>query len=174
MDNTSRDQLETDFFTQAPWNDLPESQLGVDALKSRLDRLIYSLMLGHILPAMKEIIQADLSEHKKKLEMLDQQSLEEQRAYLIGVSQRLTNILRDAVRGDYPHQAEGTDTNMNIPGRPLRSVVRNNLAEFSQEMHDRGCSLKVVANGVEIKDDEGSAMKQISRSDYAAQVQEML
>lgn len=109
------------------------------------------------------------------MEKLGQESQNEQRAYLSDIRKRFTIIIRDAVKGIPFDHPRGTDTSMNFPGRPLRDIVEDKLADFSKEMRDRGCSLKVVADGVEIKDHEGpSAAKQISRSDYVAEVQDML
>ncbi|KAK8008296.1 P-loop containing nucleoside triphosphate hydrolase protein, partial [Apiospora marii] len=176
-DSATRDRKEAGFFTEVPWNALPASQLGVEALKSRLSRVLYDHILGHIPTVMKEI-QSSLAECKTKLEQLGQsrENLQEQRSYLIDVSQRFTNILRDSLKGDYSDNFfKDTGVSNCLEDRPLRAVIRTKLPDFSKDMHDRGCAQKIVADGVDINDDEDSSgTKRMSRSAYVDQVMEMI
>ncbi|KAK8852091.1 P-loop containing nucleoside triphosphate hydrolase protein [Apiospora arundinis] len=156
--SASRDQQESDFFAHAPWNSLPPSQLGVEALKSRLSDVLYNHILEHIPAVMKEI-KSGINDCKGRLGYL------EQRAHLIDVSQRFANLMRDAVRGDYSDDFFMLGEEMQQSGR-LRATIRNNISKFSKNMHSEGCSQKIIA------DDETS--EGIKRSEYVAQVQEML
>ncbi|KAK6821152.1 P-loop containing nucleoside triphosphate hydrolase protein [Apiospora arundinis] len=164
--SASRDQQESNFFAQTPWNTLPASRLGVEALRSRLSDVLYNHILEHIPGVMREI-KFGMRVCKGRLGQLGEarETLKEQRAHLISISQRFTNLMRDAIRGDYSDnffmQGEGNQR----PGR-LRAFVRKHLASFSEEMRSEGRSQKIVG------DEETS--DGITRSEYVAQVQELL
>ncbi|KAK8075419.1 interferon-induced GTP-binding protein Mx [Apiospora hydei] len=154
--NDVRDQLEPTFFAQAPWNGLLDSQLGVEALKSRLSRVLHDHILKHIPNVLKEI-QSGRDECKRILEQLGEArgSLKEQRDYLFDVSQRFTNLPRDATRGDYSDkffmENDGEEHNQRL----LRAILRKG----SGAMHIRGCAHDIDST---------------SREDYVAHVEEML
>ncbi|KAK7915021.1 P-loop containing nucleoside triphosphate hydrolase protein [Apiospora marii] len=168
-DSANRDRLESEFFTKAPWNALPASQLGVDALKSRLSHVLHDHILEHIPTVLKDI-QSGISECEMGLKELGhpRESQKEQRAYLIDISQRFTNLLRDAVRGDYSNRFFTAVELECHNDRRLRAVVRKNLLGFSKNMHDNGCAQKIVTGFT------WSIPNSISRRAYIENVQAML
>ncbi|KAK8122958.1 Interferon-induced GTP-binding protein Mx [Apiospora sp. TS-2023a] len=169
MDSASRDRLESSFFAQAPWNTLPDSQLGAEALKSRLSHVLHNHILGHI-PIVLDEIQSGIKECEMALEHMGQarESQKEQRAYLIDISQRFTNLLRDGVKGDYSNRFF-TVVDLDLhDDRRLRAVVRKHLVGFSKNMHDNGCAQRIVEEDVRPRPDN------ITRKAYVGKVQAML
>ncbi|KAK8071806.1 hypothetical protein PG996_005154 [Apiospora saccharicola] len=168
-ESASRDRLESEFFVQAPWNTLPGSRLGVEALKSRLSQVLHNHILEHI-PTVLSEIRMGINHCEITLELMGQvrESQKEQRAYLIDISQRFTNLLRDAVKGYYSDRFF-TDVDLNRHNhRRLRAIVRKHLVGFSKNMHDNGCAENIVTGVVLPRPGN------ITRQAYIGKVQAML
>lgn len=126
-----RDKREDKFFASSPWNTLPHSRRGVQALK----RFLTDLMCTHIqkgFPSMCQTIQARLISALSQLEALGEprESIEKKRAYLSKVAQKFHDQASAALNGHYgafKHE-----------GMKLRKDIRDANDRFMQEIKRSG------------------------------------
>ena len=126
-----RDQREESFFEKLPWNTLPKSRRGVQALKKYLaDLLCTRIQMGF--PSMLETIQSRRFLAASQLEALGQtrESIEQKRAYLSKIAQNFHSQALAALHGRYGAIKED---NMK-----LRKAIRDANDVFMQDIKNNG------------------------------------
>ena len=90
------------FFLQGVWTSLRPSQLGVDALRARLSRVLQDQIMTH-LPRVLDDIQSGLLKCNIVLDKLGetQESTSDQRRYLLQLSQGYTSLVKASMDGEY-------------------------------------------------------------------------
>ncbi|CAH0046486.1 unnamed protein product [Clonostachys solani] len=149
--NAERDVAEKAFFSQGVWASLSPKQVGVDALRTRLSRVLQDHIMSH-LPRVLDDIQLGVADCDAALEKLGQarETLAEQRRYLFSLSQAFVALVKCAVDGDYSDRRFFGESN--TPGgneRRLRAQIQNTLSDFSKSMRLRGHSKAIVEDEVE-------------------------
>jgi GTPase SAR1 family protein len=133
-----RDRKETLFFQESSFNRLPAHTIGITFLRARLSKVLFS-QIRRELPRLVEDIQIQISAEKIARDKLgpSRSKPEQQREFLMSLSQTFQNICRDAVRGDYEHEFFQGDTN---PDRRLCANVMNMHFSFASNMRKNGAS----------------------------------
>lgn len=133
-----RDEQETRFFQESSFNRLPTHTTGVEHLRVRLSKVLFKQIQTE-LPRLVEDIKGHILTAKSILDKLgpSRKEPEEQRSFLISLSQTFQTICRDAVRGDYDHQFFQTNAG---PERRLCANVMNMHFDFAREMRSDGAS----------------------------------
>jgi hypothetical protein len=146
----SRDQQETLFFEESNFNRLPAHTLGISYLRARLSKVLFG-QIRRELPRLVGEIQSQLSTTRKARDKLgpSRSKPEQQREFLITLSQNFQTICRDAVRGDYDHEFFQADTD---PGRRLCANVMNMHFEFASKIRKDGASWLI--DNDDTKDDQ--------------------
>lgn len=137
----SRDAQEARYFETSNFSRLPSHTVGITFLRSRLSRLLFDQIRTELPKLVGEIGSKVLST-KEILEKLgpSREQIEQQREFLISLSQTFQTICRDAVRGNYEHDFfQGSQ-----PERRLCAEIMNKHFEFAQGMRSGGATWKIV------------------------------
>jgi len=134
----TRDQQEILFFQESGFNRLPAHTVGIKFLRSRLSKVLFN-QIRRELPLLIEDIQIHITAARTAREKLgpSRSKLEQQREFLISLSQTFQTICRDAVKGDYDHEFFHGDAN---PERRLCANVMNMHFDFASNIRKNGAS----------------------------------
>jgi GTPase SAR1 family protein len=143
----ARDRAEMDFLSQGVWKDLPRTSVGIAPLRERLSRVLLDQIKAE-LPSLVEEIQISLNDCQSKLAKLGtpRNTVNEQRMYLLEISQSFQSLTKAAVDGTY------SDPFFGNPGVPvdydkrLRAVVQNLNLDFAEAMRLYGHSREISEN----------------------------
>jgi len=163
--NGSRDEQENLFFRESSFNVLQSSSVGIEPLRNRLSKVLFNQIRSE-LPRLVEEIQTNVLEAKAVSEKLgpSRAEIDQQRLFLISLSQSFQSICRDAVRGDYDDKFFHDDTN---PGRRLCANIMNMHFQFAEKMREQGAAWIIQDNKVdEDEDEDDDEESEESEEDY--------
>lgn len=134
-----RDRSEVQFFSEGVWREMPRDMVGIGSLNGRLS----NILLGQIkryLPRLMEDIQSSIEECKAKLAKLGEGrgTAEEQRQFLLKLSQSFQALCRAAIDGNYDDKFFGDPSSDQEYCKRLRAVVQNLNLGFSEIMRKKG------------------------------------
>lgn len=168
-----RNIQELEFFSCGIWEDLPRPLVGVDSLRTRLS----GLLLGQIaseLPSLIDEINAKINTCRMQLQKLGEPraTVDEQRSYLLHISQAFQSLVKAAVDGTYNEPYFGdAKTNIGCQKR-IRAVIQNLNEQFKKKISLRGHSYHILEN-----EDQRSVSKHqipITRDRYVQQIEMLL
>ncbi|KAM0547829.1 hypothetical protein ACHAPJ_010175 [Fusarium lateritium] len=165
---TQRDDIEKKFFSQGLWDSIDSSHCGVAALKVRLSKVLRDQILVQ-LPSLEQDVEDGIRDCAERLDRLGpvRGSPQQQRSYLLRVSEEYTFLMRQAVDGTYTDRFFGNRKDRASFNKRLRAVVRMRLEQFAEEMRLSGQSQHIVDS-----DSEDESVRElcdipsISRSDF--------
>jgi GTP-binding protein EngB required for normal cell division len=180
--STEQDQKEGDFFSKGIWASLPKRDVGIDSLRKKLSQLLQKQIESH-LPGLIKDVKGELERTGHRLGHLgaSRENYEDQRNYLLTVSQSFTLLTQAAVDGKYDHPffrdleeqdaiSSGSDEDIGTDLRRLRAVVQNSLTRLADNLDKRGQTYKIVDLELEVNhgdhEDEDNETIVISRADY--------
>ena len=134
-----RDRSEVQFFSEGVWREMPRDMVGIGSLNGRLS----NILLGQIkryLPRLMEDIQSNIEDCKTKLAKLGEgrATAEEQRQFLLKLSQSFQALCRAAIDGNYDNKFFGDPSSDEEYCKRLRAVVQNLNLGFSELMRKKG------------------------------------
>lgn len=134
-----RDREEALFFSTGAWEDLPRSLVGIDGLRSRLSKVLLGQIAAE-LPSLINEIREKADQCKAELMKLGEPrtSLDEQRSYLLHISQSFQNLVKAAVDGTYNDPFFGPVHVENGLEKRLRAVVQNLNEQFNERINLKG------------------------------------
>ena len=134
-----RDQSEEKFFSEGVWRDLPRDMVGIGSLNVRLSGILLD-QIKRYLPILMEDIQSSIEECKTNLAKLGdgRSTLEEQRQFLLKLSQSFQALCRAAIDGSYDDKFFGDPSSDEEYCKRLRAVVQNRNLGFSETMRKKG------------------------------------
>ncbi|CAH0057948.1 unnamed protein product [Clonostachys solani] len=134
-----RDNKEAYFFSSGRWVELPSSSRGIVSLRTRLSQLLCYQIVAE-LPDLVAEIRTKADDCRVQLEQMGspRENLQDQKLYLVQVSQRFQALVKAADEGAY-HDGFFHDpmTNAGYKKR-LRAIVQKLNEEFSLEIRARG------------------------------------
>ncbi|OQU97026.1 Dynamin central domain-containing protein isoform 3 [Cladophialophora immunda] len=137
----NRDRIETELFFQDPWYGFNRKRLGTKSLRDVLCEYLEEHIL-HELPELIKSLEGKITSVKLSLQELGphRATKDEQRQYLIRISRRYAQIVRDALNGDYSDSFfAGPDD-----GKRLRATTMALTDDFEHAMRTRGHAFEVV------------------------------
>ena len=134
-----RDAEERRFFTEGIWSTLPESILGIATLRERLSRLLLGQIAAE-LPGLIEEIELKSTACRTQLQKLGlpRASIEEQRHYLLTLSQTFQSLSKAATDGTYNNDFFGDARSDAGYQKRIRAVVQNLNQSFADTMTREG------------------------------------
>ena len=137
-----RDAIEAAFFETSNFQNLPSENIGIISLRARLSKILFD-QIRFELPKLIEDIDTRIIKTKAEVEKLGtgRATLQEQRNFLITVSEEFHSICRDAIRGDYHHAFFKVDSS---PERRLCADVRNQYFKFAKTLREDGARWKIT------------------------------
>ncbi len=134
-----RDRSEVEFFSEGVWRELPQNMIGIGALKGRLSKILLD-QIKKYLPRLIEDIQSSIEECRSKLAKLGdgRSTADEQRQFLLKLSQSFQALCRAAIDGNYDDKFFGDPSSDEEYCKRLRAVVQNLNIGFSDLMRRKG------------------------------------
>lgn len=180
-----RNRVEEQFFASGAWRSLPPAQVGIHSLKPRLSKILKDQIVAQ-LPSVLAQIKNGLQDCTNRLDVLgaSRATAQEQRRYLLQVSQSFSDLIKAASDGLYSNLFFGSASTNEGYQKRLRAVLQNTLTEFADAMHKNGHTYDIVdespaegrrTNPTE-KFDKNLAERphRISRQDYISKVKTLL
>ncbi|EUC27211.1 hypothetical protein COCCADRAFT_112295 [Bipolaris zeicola 26-R-13] len=136
---SNRDEEESHFFSKGIWPTLPKTILGIVPLRERLSKLLL-VQIAAELPSLVEEIELKSAACRAGLEKLGQPraSIEEQRRYLVTLSQACQALTKAAIDGTYNDDFFGDAKTDAGYQKRVRAVVQNLNQSFSETMARKG------------------------------------
>ncbi|KAI4182936.1 MAG: hypothetical protein L6R41_005692, partial [Letrouitia leprolyta] len=168
-----RDQEEKEFFSQGVWTSLPTDILGIGPLKTRLSNILIQQIIS-VLPSLVEDVEQGIKICKARLNRLGdtRATPQEQRQYLIRISQRFSGLVKAAVDGVYGDEYFGDPMTPEGRSKRLRAVIQDLLLKFAEDMRRNGQQQIIVDDFVEME--VAYAGKTIRHSLYLDHVQDLM
>jgi hypothetical protein len=138
-----REHKEDQFFATTDWSQLPDDNLGIASLRSRLSDLLYQ-HIKQELPALRKELDAIYTRTESQLVKLGESraTTQQQRQYLTGLSIMFHDLTRSAANGLYDHTYFNSSqvrafAMVDNPNR-LCALVASYGLEFSNIMNKHG------------------------------------
>ena len=140
-----RDIKEGEFFSQGIWEELSRSLLGIDMLRKRLSKVLLGQIAAE-LPSLVSEIETKSEDCRHRLEQLGEPraTLEEQRLYLLHISQQFQSLIKAAVDGTYNDPFFGDAKSEPGYQKRIRAVVQNLNLDFAERIVKRGHHRQIV------------------------------
>jgi len=184
--SVERNEAEENFFATGVWTSMDPAHLGVKSLKPRLSNVLKDQILRQ-LPSLLQDIESGISECQSRLKRLGtpRASFEEQRRYLVQVSQTFSILIKAAVDGIYNDPFFGSAKTEEGYQKRLRAVVQNTLTDFEEDMRLKGQTRVITETPLENQDIRLASSQtsleshvltsdKISRSDYINEVRDLM
>ncbi|KAI4219205.1 MAG: hypothetical protein L6R40_008732, partial [Gallowayella cf. fulva] len=136
---TDRDVKEEAFFMQGIWEEVSGSLLGVDKLRNRLSKVLLGQIAAE-LPGLIDEIEIKSNACRSRLDKLGEPraTLDEQRRYLLNISQLFQSLVKASVDGTYNHPFfENAESETGYQKR-IRAVMQNLNLDFAEHIAKRG------------------------------------
>lgn len=134
-----RNAEEVRFFQENVWHELPSSMLGIMELRIRLSDILLQ-QIATELPSLISEIDNGLQACRKQLENLGvaRRTLDEQRKYLLQISQDFQALVKASVSGTYADPFFEKAESAKGQQQRIRSVVQNLNQEFADDLTKNG------------------------------------
>ena len=157
-DTKDRDSEEALFFERSNFKSLPSSSVGISSLRDRLSQVLFDQVRSE-LPELIEDIRSGISATQSGLDKLGPSRVtpDEQRAFLIRVSQEYQILCKDAING----QCSDPFFKEHLPAkRRLCAVIANSHDDFGTCLRENG------ARWIISESNDGSSARRRSNSKY--------
>ncbi|KAJ4855291.1 dynamin family domain-containing protein [Trichoderma breve] len=148
-----RDVQEKEFFSKSAWSALPESSLGIVSLRSRLSKLLLHQIASE-LPSLMDEISQEIEGCETELGKFGQPRItaQEQRIYMIQISQSFQSLMQAAVDGTYTDPFFSDSETKSGYDKRIRALIQNLSRDFAKEMEDKGRFYKTVDSHKKVVD----------------------
>ena len=142
-----RDVKEEAFFSQGIWEELSRSLLGVDKLRSRLSKVLLGQIAAE-LPSLIDEIEIKSNACRSRLDKLGEPraTLDEQRRYLLHISQSFQSLVKASVDGTYNDPFFNSADSETGYQKRIRAVIQNLNLDFAEELARRGHRREITAS----------------------------
>lgn len=167
-----RNAEESEFFERGIWGDMPRPLVGVASLRVRLSRLLLGQIASE-LPSLIEEIKGKCEICQEQLQRLGEPrtTLEEQRSYLIQISQSFQLLVRAGVDGTYNDPFFDMRSESGGSQR-LRAVIQNLNEAFTEHIGMRGHRRHLSDSQSQGSPSDSQVV--ITRQDYIAHIEGLL
>lgn len=168
-----RDVQEKEFFSKSAWSALPESSLGIVALRSRLSKLLLHQIASE-LPSLMDEISSEIEDCETELGRFGQPRItaQEQRIYMIQISQSFQSLMQAAVDGTYTDPFFSDSESESGYDKRIRALIQNLSRDFAKEMEDKGRFYKTVDSHKKGEKSNGHMM--LTRTEFVDKVVDMM
>lgn len=140
-----RDEEERHFFSTGIWTTLPDHILGIAPLRERLSKLLLAQIAAE-LPSLVDEIELKSTACRTQLLKLGEPraTIEEQRLYLLTLSQTCQSLTKAAVDGTYNNDFFGDAKTTDGYQKRIRAVVQNLNQYFADRMAREGHRYAII------------------------------
>ncbi|KAH8883709.1 dynamin family protein [Thozetella sp. PMI_491] len=164
-----RRNIERQFFNGGVWKTMAESTMGIDELRQRLSEVLFSHITSE-LPSLLDEIEDKIANRRSRLQQLGEPrgGLDEQRYYLVKVSEKFQWLVKSAIDGTYYDPFfKDAETQVGYQQR-FRAVVQNLSTKFSTSLVQRGHRRHIIDSQAQPTVD---TVPGITREAYLDQIQ---
>jgi len=173
---SKRDENERNFFSEGIWTTLPDSILGIALLRERLSKLLLSQIAAE-LPSLIDEIERKSTACRAQLQKLGQPrtTIEEQRLYLLNISQVFQSLTKAAVDGTYNDPFFGNaETNAGYQKR-IRAVIQNLNYSFAETLARKGHRYAIFNSSSEANSMASSSNIRITtRAEFLDRIEDLM
>ncbi|KAK1237924.1 hypothetical protein MKX08_002503 [Trichoderma sp. CBMAI-0020] len=168
-----RDANEKAFFSKGAWSSLPPANMGIVSLRSRLSKLLLHQIASE-LPSLVDEITQEIDDCKAELDKLGQPRIspQEQRIYLVKISQSFQSLMQAALDGTYTDPFFSDSDNGSAYCRRIRAVIQNLSRTFADTMARDGQYYKITDTPT--KDQVAGKAVEMTRENYVKKVVDMM
>lgn len=171
-DGLDRDLLESTLFSREQWkNTFHPKHLGIKSLRLILSKYLHEHIL-QVLPGLQTSLEKGIQDVKSSLERLGdaRTSSKERMRYLIRISKRYGELVRDALEGDYSDVffKDGD------PAKRLRAQTMGLTDDYDQSMRTKGHSFDIRDEQPRIRHELPNNPEIITQSDALLKVGKLL
>jgi hypothetical protein len=166
-----RDSEESLFFEKSNFKSLPPSSVGIASLRHRLSQVLFRQVQSE-LPKLVEDIRSGIAKTRDVLDKLGPSRVtpEEQRAFLIRISQEFQILSKDAINGQYSNSFFAD----RLPAkRRLCAVIANSHDNFGNSLRENGARW-IISEGKGRKSVRESSSKYRTREEAIDKIQDLL
>lgn len=172
----NRNTEEEAFFSQGIWKNLPAHLLGIFELRARLSKVLMR-QIAYELPNVKKEIESKLKACQEQLEKMGQPrtTIDEQRLYLVKVSQSFQTLTKACVDGIYTGSFfKDAESNLGLYQR-IRACIQLINYQFAKQLELQGQYRQIVDGPVhKVKGESADGNLRITRSDFVSHVQRLM
>ena len=171
-----RDEKERDFFSGGVWTTLPDSILGIAILRERLSKLLL-VQIAAELPSLIEEIELKSAVCRTQLKKLGQPraNIEEQRLYLLTLSQSCQSLTKAAVDGTYNNIFFGDAKTKAGYQKRIRAVVQNLNQSFAETIAREGHRYTITDSSIESPPKtRRSNVKTLTRAKFLDRIEDLM
>ncbi|KAL9002660.1 MAG: hypothetical protein Q9188_004427 [Gyalolechia gomerana] len=171
-ENKDRDSEESLFFEKSNFKSLPPSSVGISSLRHRLSQVLFDQVRSE-LPKLIDDIRSGIATTRDGLDKLGPSRVtpEEQRAFLIRVSQEFQILSKDAINGQYSNPFFKEQ----LPAqRRLCAVIANSHDDFGTSLRENGSRWIISESKGRRAVRRGSSSKYRTREEAIDKVQKLL
>ena len=141
----TRNAEEQTFFSQGIWKTLPRAWVAIENLRQRLSKVLLAQIVTE-LPSLIGEIEAKAEQCRYKLEQFGQvrTTLDEQKAYLLHISQHFQGLVKAAIDGTYNDLFFGDAHSESGYHKRLRAMAQNLNIDFAAKIRCDGHYWQVV------------------------------
>jgi len=180
----ARDLAERQFFSQGVWKDFPRRSVGITTLRDRLSTVLLEQIRTE-LPSLVDDIQVSIEDCEIQLNRLggSRATVEEQRLFLLRISQAFQSLSRAAIDGTYGDPFFGDPRSTEGYCKRLRAVVQNLNLDFAESMRVKGHHRSIVeavfpggSSPAMLLDasNRPSTPELVGRSDFISEIRDLL
>ncbi|KAH6977690.1 P-loop containing nucleoside triphosphate hydrolase protein [Ilyonectria destructans] len=140
-----RNALEAEFLSSGSWSAIEPSNRGIEALRTRLSKLLVQQIALELPNLISDIMTRTLL-CQTRLEKLGEArtTINQQRIYLIKISQGFQSIVRAAIDGTYNDVFFGDSMSPSGYQKRIRAVIQNLSVDFSAKLGKDGKHLELL------------------------------
>jgi len=174
LSTEARDDAERQFLNQGAWQDLARDTVGIHALREKLSKILFDQIRAE-LPMLIEDIEGKINDCRGTLARLgpNRDGFDQQRLFLLQISQEFQAISKAALDGSYGHSFFGESRSADGHTKRLRAVVQNLNVEFAESIRLQGQQRRIVEGNIS-SPDPATNMKTVSRADFIDEIRELL
>lgn len=170
----ARDETERRFFDQGAWKTLARDSVGIHSLRDKLSDILFDQIRAE-LPTLIKDIEKRLEEKSAVLAKLgpNRDSFDQQRLFLLRISQGFQAISTPALNGSYGHSFFGEPRSVEGYTKRLRAAIQEINLDFAEAVRLRGHQRRIVEGGLGLSKCT-ERKKTISRAAFITEIRELL
>ena len=135
------------YFRESNFKTLPSWMVGIANLRQRLSKVLFK-QIQIELPGLITDINSEMHSCQAELTKLGsvRHTVEEQRLFLVDLSQRFRSVCLNAISGSYDQDFFDEGLSISAQEKRLRAVVRNLEMNFKNSIYENGSKWTIVSD----------------------------
>ena len=173
LSTEARDDNERQFLNQGAWKDLPRDTIGIYTLREKLSNILFNQIRAE-LPMLIKDIEGKIDDCRGIIARLgpNRGSYDQQRLFLLQISQDFQAISKAALNGSYGHCFFGEPRSTNGYTKRLRAIIQNLNMEFAESIRLRGQQRRIMEGRIS-SSNSAEDTRTVSRAEFIDEIKEL-